>query len=100
MPINWPELSDEELRIQARSGQETYQAAAIEAIWRLRKSIDALRQSTDKYSWLLVWLTGVLAVLTAVLVVLTAVLVFLAIEKTAIHRPLGSFDSFRGVPCH
>jgi hypothetical protein len=68
VPINWPELSDDELLSKARSGQETFQAANIEAMRRLRNSTDALRKSTDLYSKMLIGLTVVLAVLTAVLV--------------------------------
>jgi hypothetical protein len=68
MTINLSDKTDDELIAEAQSGQERSQMVAVEVARRLRNSIDALRQSTDKYSLLLVWLTGVLTVLTAVLV--------------------------------
>jgi hypothetical protein len=68
MTINLSDKTDDELIAEAQSGQERSQMVAVEVARRLRNSIDALRQSTDKYSRLLVWLTGVLTVLTAVLV--------------------------------
>jgi hypothetical protein len=68
MPINWPEMSDDELRECARRGQEPAQVANVESMRRLRNSMDALRHSTDRYAVWLIGLTVVLAVFTAILV--------------------------------
>jgi hypothetical protein len=67
MTMNWPKQSDDELIAEAQTGLRG-QGAVVEAMRRLRISIDALRKSTDRYSWLLIGLTVVLAALTAVLV--------------------------------
>jgi hypothetical protein len=68
MTTNWPQQSDDELIAKAQSGQEGYQGAAVEAMRRLRNSIDALRESSDRYAKWTMFLTIVLAVLTALLV--------------------------------
>jgi hypothetical protein len=68
MTTNWPEQSDDELIAKAQSGQEGYQGVAVEAMRRLRNSIDALRESSDTYAKWMMFLTIVLAVLTALLV--------------------------------
>jgi hypothetical protein len=67
MPINWPDKSDEELRAEAQQGLAG-QGAVVEAMRRLRISIDTLRVSNERYAnWMMFW-TIVLAALTALLV--------------------------------
>ena len=68
MTTNWPEQSDDELVAKALGGQESYQGAAVEAMRRLRVSIDVLRETSDRYAKWTMFLTIVLAVLTALLV--------------------------------
>ena len=46
MTINWPDISDEELRGQAQAGL-TGQGAVVEAMRRLRVSIDASSASSE-----------------------------------------------------
>jgi hypothetical protein len=67
MTMNWPKQSDEELVAEAQTGLRG-QGAVVEAMRRLRNSIEALRQSTNWYSGVMVFLTVVLTVLTALLV--------------------------------
>jgi hypothetical protein len=52
----------------AASGQESYQRVSVEVARRLRVSLDALRQSSDRYAKAMTVLTVVLTILTALLV--------------------------------
>jgi hypothetical protein len=67
MTMNWPKQSDDELIAEAQTGSRG-QGAVVEAMRRLRSSIDALRQSFDYYATWMMALTIVLAILTALLV--------------------------------
>jgi hypothetical protein len=69
------EKSDEELIAAAQTGQDPYQGVSLEASRRLRRSIDALRRSSDRYACVMVILTVALVFLTVVLTILTALLV-------------------------
>jgi hypothetical protein len=58
--------TDDELFAAAEAGLKG-QGAVVEAMRRLRNALDDLRQSSDKYSRRMLWLTIVLTVLTVVL---------------------------------
>ena len=64
---DWSDKRDKELVAEAQKGQEAFQGIAVEVMARLKASIDALRDSNDKYSRRLLWLNVILTVLTAVL---------------------------------
>jgi hypothetical protein len=69
MPLyDFSNEDDKALIVEGQKDDQRYQVAQLEAMRRLKNSMDNLRQSTDKYSRWLIWLTLVLAALTAVLV--------------------------------
>jgi hypothetical protein len=72
---NWHDQSDDDLLNKAQEGMKG-QGALVESMRRLRKSIDGLRESSDRYSKWVVGLTIVLVGLTIVLAILTALLVY------------------------
>jgi hypothetical protein len=59
-------LDDDELAAEAARQRRNPGAAVVEAIRRLRNSIDALSASSDKYASRMLWLTVVLMILTAI----------------------------------
>jgi hypothetical protein len=76
MMSRWRDQSDDELVAHAETGQEPFQGIAIEAMRRLRNSIDDLRESTDWYGKWMMALTIVLVFLTIILATLTGLLVY------------------------
>ena len=61
------ELTEDELKFAADAGLQG-QGHVVEAMFRLKRSIDAFSKSTDFYSKVMLFLTVVLTVLTALLV--------------------------------
>jgi hypothetical protein len=59
------ERTDDELFAAAEAGLKGH-GAVVEAMRRLRNTLDALRRSNDRYSKLMSFLTIVLTILTAV----------------------------------
>jgi hypothetical protein len=68
MSDEWARLSDQELAKIAQDGLQG-QGAPVEAMRRLRVALESARESSDKYSRRMFWLTVIITVLTAVLMV-------------------------------
>jgi hypothetical protein len=65
MTNHWTELPDDKLAAMAQEGLQG-QGALVEAMRRLRVSIERAGERSDRYSRLMLWLTIILAILTFV----------------------------------
>jgi hypothetical protein len=68
MTNQWTELPDDKLAAMAQEGLQG-QGAHVEAMRRLRVSIERAGERSDRYSRLMLWLTIILAILTFVQVI-------------------------------